>query len=306
MSKTIAFLKFKVLLEQEIRTFWHLLTSLEYSERWLSANQPLTLTLHPGDNRYPFRAIDISPEAFISEQIAVGSHLRENTLVNFVTTFECYLSELLERMLYLDPSLLFDSDMPIFAKELASVVQYSDVRRWLAAKVTNKYLRNKTHEEMIQRIGELCKAGVAKSLKSEIEEWSRWSLVRNCVVHTSRQITDDLVKVWPDRFSSVGGAIELTNEELARIHHLALKIAGAIDSRAVKTRIQKHDELLIAREIFVQKGIAKPNMLVAELNKIMQVKATQADVQKMLSAHIKGACPDSWQLSCRELSNLIG
>lgn len=306
MSKSVAYLKFKVLLEQEIRTFWHLLTCLEYAERWLTDNNPVRLTLHPGDDRYPFCAIDIAPTKFVAEQVEVASHLRENTLVSFVTTFECYLSELLERVLFLDPSLLSDSDMPIAAKELCAVVQDSDMRRWLAGKVTDKYLRNKTHQEMISRVDTLCKSGVSKSLASEIAEWSQWSLVRNSIVHTSRQVTGELSKAWSARFPTVGGRIELTNEELARVHHLALKIARAIDARAVKVRIQKHDELLIARELFIQRGITKPNALVAALNKIMQVKATQTDVQRMLSAHKRGSYPDSWELSFRDLSHVVG
>lgn len=306
MSKSIAYLKFKTLLEQEIRTFWHLLTSLEYSERWLATNNPSRLTLHPGDNRYPFKAIDISPGEFLAEQIAVASHLRENTLVSFVTTFECYLSELLERVLYLDPSLLSDSDMPVTAKELCDVVANSDMRRWLATKVTDKYLRNKTHKEMINRIDKFCESGVSKALANEIEEWSLWSLVRNSIVHTSRQVTSELSKAWPTRFPTAGGRTDITNEELARIHHLALKIAGAIDSRAVKTRIQKHDELLIAREAFVQKGIAEPNALVATISSLMRVKTTQTDVRRMLSAHKKGTYNDHWQLSYRDLTSLIG
>lgn len=306
MSKSIAYLKFKVLLEQEIRTFWHLLASLEYSERWLTANNPARLTLFPGDNKYPFRAIDISPSEFLAEQMDVASHLRENTLVSFVTTFECYLSELLERVLYLDPSLLSDSDMPITAKELGEVVQNTDMRRWLAAKVADKYLRNKTHEQMISKIDKLCRAGVSNSLAAEIKEWSLWSLVRNSIVHTSRQVTSELSKAWTTRFPTPGGRTNLTNEELARVHHLALKIAEEIDVRAVEVRIKKHDELLIAREAFVQKGITEPNALVATLSGLMRIKTTQTDVQRMLSAHKKDKYQDNWHLSHRDLTSLIG
>lgn len=306
MSKSISYLKFKTLLEQEIRTFWHLLTSLEYSERWLASNNAPRLTLNPGDDRYPFKAIDISPAEFLKEQPEVTSHLRENTLVSFVTTFECYLSELLERVLYLYPSLLSDSDMPVTAKELSEVVENSDMRRWLATKVTDKYLRNKTHKEMIRRIDKLCDSGVSNKLESEIEEWSRWSLVRNSIVHTSRQVTSELAKAWPQRFPTPGGRTDITNEELARIHHLALRIAGEIDARAVETRIQQYDALLIAREAFVQKGISAPNALVATLSSLMQIKVTQRDVESMLSAHKKGTYKDNWQLSHRDLTSLIG
>ncbi len=305
MSKSIAYLKFRTLLEQEIRTFWHLLSSLEYAERWLEAANPARLTLHPGDDKYPFRAIDITPKEFISEQTTVSSHLRENTLISFVTAFECYLSELLERLVYVDPSLLDDSELQISAKELASAVQTADPKRWLATKVTDKYLRNKTHAEMISKMDKFCKAGVSKSLADEIAEWSRWSLVRNSIAHTSRQVTSELSKAWPERFPAAGGPIALENKELARIHHLALKIADAIDERAVKTRIQKHDELLLAREIFVQRGISEPSALKATLGKVMTVKVSKIDIDKTLAAQRRGNHKDIWTLSVRDLNRIF-
>ncbi|QCI98157.1 hypothetical protein [Agrobacterium larrymoorei] len=305
MSKSVAYLKFKVLLEQEIRTFWHLSASLEYAERWLKHTNPAKLTSYPGDSRYPFRAIDISPGEFTGEQPEVLSHLRENTLVSFVTTFESYLSEILERIIYLHPSLLSDSEIPFLAKELCEIVVEADVRRWFASRVTDKYLRNKTHPEMIKRIDKLCEAGVSKSLANELAEWSQWSLVRNSVVHTARQTTQELSKAWPARFPTPGGLLAITNEELARIHHLALNIAAAIDARAIKTRIQKMDELLIAREIFIQRGISEPNALVAAVNRLMKSKITQGDVQIMLSQHKKRTYADSWHLTFRELSQIL-
>ncbi|GAB3444379.1 hypothetical protein NX773_15785 [Massilia solisilvae] len=306
MSKSIAFLKFKVLLEREIRSFWHILASLEYAERWLQSHGALRLASSPGDNRYPFRAINITPDEFVSEQNAVRSHLLENTLVSFVTTFECFLAELLERVLYLNPSLLADSDVPFQARQLCLVVGTTDMRRWLAAQMTDKYLRNKTHKEMISRLDTLCKAGVSGALSSEIDEWTKWSLVRNSIVHTSRQVTEELSKAWPQRFPTARGGLDLTNEELARVHHLAIKIAQAIDVRAVQTRIGKHDELLLARELFVQNGMAEPSALVAALSHVGRVQVSKKDVERMLAAHKKGNLSDSWQLSVRDLKDLVG
>ena len=81
MTKSVAFLKFRNLLEQEIRTFWHVLASLEYGERWLATHNPARLALFAGDNKYPFKAIDIPPAEFIAEQPEVASHIRENALL---------------------------------------------------------------------------------------------------------------------------------------------------------------------------------------------------------------------------------
>lgn len=305
MSRSVAFLKFRSLLEQEIRTFWHVVASLEYAERWLSSAMPGKLTAHPGDNRYPFKAIDISTSEFLGEQSQVLSHIRENALVSFVTAFECYLAELLERLIYLDPSLVADSDLQISAKELAEAVPTVDIKRWLAAKVTDKYLRNKTHAAMISRLDTFCKAGVSKSMTADIEEWSRWSLVRNSIVHTSRQVTPELSKSWSARFPAAGTPIILENKELARIHHLALQIAEAIDGRAVVTIIRKQDELLIARELFIQRGIGEPNILKATLGKIMRVKVTRVELEKMLADQRRGRQLDRWALSMRELTNMV-
>lgn len=305
MSKSIAFLKFKSLLEQEIRTFWHVLASLEYAERWLTKEAPATLTAHPGDKKYPFNAIDISPSDFIGEQMLVASHIRENALVSFVTTFECYLSELLERLIYLEPSLVMDSDLQISAREMAEVVPNTDMRRWLARRVTDKYLRNKTHGAMIERIDRFCKAGISKSLESEIQEWGRWSLVRNSIVHTSRQITAELSASWPTRFPTTGGPITLENKELARIHHLALKIAAAIDKRAVAALIHKRDEALIAREIFIQRGTTNATALRTILASIMPIKITRIDIEGVLAAQRRGIRADDWSLSMRDLALIV-
>lgn len=305
MSKSVAFLKFKSLLEQEIRTFWHVLTSLEYAERWLNTNNPTRLTTFPGDRRYPFKAIDIAPADFIAEQNDISSHIRENALVSFVTAFECYLAELLERLIYIEPSLVSDSDLQITAKELSGVVANEDMRRWLASKVTDKYLRNKTHAAMISRMDTLCKAGVSKALEREIQEWTQWSLVRNSIVHTSRQVTAELAKAWPTRFPTTGGQVKLENQELARIHHLALKIAEAIDARAIASVIHKKDELLVARELFVQRGIVDPNALKAALSGVMRIKATRVELERMLAEQRRGTNTDMWELSVRELKRIV-
>ena len=304
-SKSVAFLKFKSLLEQETRTFWHVIVSLEYANRWLDENKPPTLTSRAGDNKQPFKSINISTAEFIAEHVRVISHVRENTLVSFVTTFERYIAELLERLVYLEPSTITDSDVAIAAKDLAEAVSTVNVRRWLAAKMADKYLRSKTHAAMISKIDKICKAGVSGSMQAEIEEWSRWSLVRNSIVHTSRQVTPELSQSWPNRFPTAGGAITLDNRELSRIQYLALKIASAIDARAVATILHKRDELLIARELFIQRGIDNTGKLKAALCDIMSARATRAELDKMLADQRRGTRTDDWELTARDLSYII-
>jgi len=307
MSKSIAYLKFRTLLEEEIRTFWHLRTSLEYSQRWLNEiKTPIaSLSKYPGDNVKPFTYIDISPQEYKNNQPQVESRIRENALVSFVTAFECYLLELLQRVLYIDPSLLGDSDMQIAAKEIALALPEGELSRWLAVKVADKYLRNKSHAEMIKRLDTFCKAGVSSSMKAEIEEWSRWSLVRNSIVHTMRQVTPELSKSWVTRFPTPGAVIALTDLELIRVQSLALKLAEAIDKGSISHVIKNSDELLIAREIFIHHGIDEPNELKNRLRKIMMAKVTREMLQKMLSDQKNGRIRDHWQLSIRELNYVL-
>jgi hypothetical protein len=145
----------------------------------------------------PFKSIDLSVPEFLSHAPYIQACVRENAVVSFITAFEFFLFETLERLVYIDPTLINDSSIPIEAKEL-SLVTDQDVRRWLATKVADKYLRNKTHAEMIARIDKFAKAGVSK--RPEVDEWNKWSLVRNAVVHTSRFVTSDLAVAWPSRF----------------------------------------------------------------------------------------------------------
>ena len=60
--------------------------------------------------------------------------------VSFITAFEYYLFEILERLIYIDPSLINDSALAIEAKELA-LIENNDFHRWLSNKVADKYLR---------------------------------------------------------------------------------------------------------------------------------------------------------------------
>ncbi len=296
MARSITFTKFKVSLEAEIRTFWHLLSCQEYASRWLNniSPQPAHLSNYPGDNKNPFKSIDLSVPDFLSNSSYVQASVRENAVVSFITAFEFFLFETLERLIYIDPSLINDSSIPIEAKEL-SLVTDQDIRRWLATKVADKYLRNKTHSEMITRIDKFAKSGVSKL--PEVEEWAKWSLVRNAVVHTSRFVTNELAVAWPTRFRCVGEPLNLTDREVARVHHLALTISSAVDERAVASTIKDHDAKLFVRELFIQHGISNPREIRKELGRVLQARMTVPNVEKIVANQKKGIVTDHWHLS---------
>lgn len=303
MTKSLAFAKFKVSLEAEIRTFWHILSCQEYATRWLNQANPKPdhLSKYPGDNRNPFKSIDLSIPEFISHSPYIQDFVRENAVVSFITAFEFYLFETLERLIYIDPSLINDSSIPIEAKEISQVTD-QDIRRWLATKVADKYLRNKSHSEMIARIDKFAKSGVGK--RPEVEEWNKWSLVRNAVVHTSRFVTNDLASAWPDRFRSVGSPLHLTDKEVARVHHLALTLSSAIDERAIQSTIKDRDATVLARELFIQKGLDSPRAIRKELDRIIQSKISVPVIEKILSNQRKGTISDRWALSHGDLQKI--
>src|SRR5258707_14721460 len=102
---TLAFAKFRLSLEQEIRMFWHLQASLEYATRYLEPHKSSAqrLSAFPGDNKNPFASVDVPPEEFLRDMLYIRNHLRENSIVSFITVFESYLFDLLQRLVVLQP-----------------------------------------------------------------------------------------------------------------------------------------------------------------------------------------------------------
>jgi len=304
MARSLTFVKFKTTLEAEIRAYWHMLSCQEYASRWLTniTPQPARLSCYPGDNKNPFKSIDLPIPEFLSHSLHVQASVRENSIVSFITAFEFFLFETLERVIYIDPTLINDSSMPIEAKEI-SLITNQDVRRWLATKVADKYLRNKTHAEMISRIDKLVKAGISKL--PEVEEWGKWALVRNAIVHTSRFVTSDLAIAWPSRFQNIGDPLNLTDKEVSRVHHLALTLSSQIDERAIHTVIQKHDATLLTRELFIQKGLSGPKEIRKELGRVLQTKMTAPSIEKIIADQRKGNIADHWTLSHGDLQKIL-
>src|ERR1039458_4949123 len=109
--------------------------------------------------------------------------------------------------------LIDHSSMKIEAKELAAAVPRGDVRRWFATRVADNYIRNKNHAEMISKIAKFSKAGISARLKDKIDEWNKWSFVRNAIVHTSRFVTSDLAQIWPAGLHPLGRGLGMSGQE---------------------------------------------------------------------------------------------
>lgn len=306
MSKSIAFLKFKSTIELEIRAFWHTLAALELSERTVRSYTKPLLTDEPGNDSYPFKAISITPKAYIDEGESVAGFVRENSLVSFITTFEAYLFEIMERMIYLDLDAISDSEMNMSAKDIISAAKSHDSKQWLASKMAEKYLRNKTHQEMIKKIDKISKSRTFLSRTADIGEWHRWTLVRNSVVHTTRQITRELSEDWASKFPTPGQSFNLTNQDVSRVFSLAIDLAGTIDKAAVTQVIKKADALALAREIYIHFGISKPAELRNKLSNCgIRTKLSNVDLDRMLSQHKRGNGLDNLTLSSIEMQRFF-
>ncbi len=306
MARSIAFLKFKSTIELEIRAYWHLLSALALSDRVVAGYTSTRIPDEPGNSGYPFKAISISPNDYLGESSTIAGYVRENSLVSFITTFEAYLFELTERIIYLQPDSISDSDMILTASDVAATVKSKDARQWIARKVAEKYLRNKTHTAMIKKIDKLSRSGNSVSLKTIIDDWHKWTLVRNSIVHTTRQVTQELSGSWPSKFPRPGDTFNLTNQDVSKVFSLAIELAEKIDEMAVKQIIRKLDALVLAREIFVHDGLSDPGKIRQKISDAgMQVKLKNDELTSYLAKHKRGVEVDSLSLTATEFRRLL-
>lgn len=259
---SLAFQKFKKSLETEIRFFWQLVTSSIYTDRWwMTFNEPdklKRLSEFPGDKKNPFNSVDIPVKEYLDYNRHIPVISRENSIVSFVTTFEVYLLDITKRIIFLNPEIVNDSEMPFQANDIAKALNNGNMQEWFAESVANKYMRNKTHFKMLKRIENIAKIDIFNTHKIIAQEWDKWTYVRNAIIHSGRETTIELSLKWPDKFPNPQSDLRLTDKDVVRVHFLALEIASLIDRRVVDTLILDSDGLLLARELFVRFGISDP------------------------------------------------
>jgi hypothetical protein len=154
-------------------------------------------------------------------------------------------------------------------KHVAANVSRPDVRAWFAHRIADRYCRNKSHSELINSLAGLVKSGIKTEHAGEIDEWSRWVLVRNAIVHLGGEVTADLSSSWPVRFSRVGESIHLSTTDVTQIAHLSRTLVKALDERLLATVVKHADEVLLVQEIFVRHGLDNPSKLVVFVNSIL-------------------------------------
>lgn len=295
---SLAFQKFKKTLEIEIRYFWQITTSIIYTDRWWSnvgaENWPERLSEYPNDKKNPFNSIDIPVSDYLECNQNMENITIENSIVSFITTLEVYLFDITKRIIYLNPEIIDDSSMPFEAKDIASNLKYDNGREWFSNTVASKYMRNKTHLKMFKRMESLAKMNLFKTHSEIVEEWNKWTYVRNAIIHNGREATEDLVKIWPERFPNTNAKLNLTARDVVRVHYLALEIAKLIDVRIVETVINDEDGFLLIRELFVRFGYEDNGEVSQMIYHILNHKLSKTKVnqqiafQKKTNANISG------------------
>ncbi len=288
---SLAFQKFKKTLEAEIRYFWQINSSIIYTERWWNSieesNWPIRLSEYPGDKKNPFNSIDMPVSEYLKLNNQVANITIENSIVSFITTFEVYLLDITRRMLFLDPEIIGDSTMPFEAKEIAFGLTKHDALEWFSNCVASKYMRNKTHLKMLKRMETLAKMNLFKTYKTIVDEWDKWTYVRNAIVHCGREVTDDLVRIWSDRFPVINSKLNLTDRDVVRVHYLALEIAKKIDTRVIENNIKDEDGFLLIKELFVRFGDDNPSEVSQKIYKILNQKLNKNVVSQQIASQKK-------------------
>jgi hypothetical protein len=286
-GRSLSFLQFKLRLTAELREFWYLTNSTFYAQRWvqsLQGNQrPATLGAYPGDGEYNFHSLDIPPSEFELIAPSVRDQLRNMAVVALVTTFEVYLSETLKRILVLEPTLLNTSGLEFTAPQIVDWLSSATPGVPFADTAGERLLRNKSHMEMIEKVSRFARADVIKGHSASVETWSNWVLARNSIVHLGGSVSFELAKAWPGRFPAAGATVHLSDKEVAHVGYLALRLASAIDSRAVDSVITDRDSHLLARELFARYGMADPRSLSRAVSKHLETKFSKNQAEKAVA-----------------------
>jgi len=290
--QTLASLKALAALDRESTHYWHAAVAVEYAARWLNTltGPPEALHRYPGDNRDPFRRIPRTPDRFIAAGPANIEITRENTIVSFSGAFETYLFDAFERAVFLNPGFMSDSEIALNAKELAGSIGKISARAWFAQQAAAHYVRNKTHVAAIARLNKIAKLGL-KPDDTRLLQWSHWELVRNSIIHTSRQTSADLVRAWRARFPAERKKLQLSDQDISDVSSLARSLISDLDKRLCSEVVKKEDGKLLVREYYVRWGWADPAAISSQVSKLLRCKLKTQEVEHQIALQKKGDEP---------------
>ncbi|MES0871286.1 hypothetical protein [Pseudovibrio sp. SCP19] len=247
---------FKRRLTSEIRNFWLCRTSLEYSERWwrdveAEGKSINYISEYPGDDSTPFSSISISPSDYIAAKDDVLWSLRGNAITNIVTAFETYLYGGTKRAIFLNPAIMENSGIEFSAGDIGKSFDEHDPRIWFSEEIVKKYIRNKSHGEMIKKIDALIKGGIWKGQADLIARWVRKVTLRNALIHNAKLVNEELINAWPNKFLSIGSPIQLEDGDVIKSHFVAYELATLMDQQFIRTTVCDEDAKLLARVAYL-------------------------------------------------------
>ena len=180
------------------------------------------------------------------------------------------------------PELVENSGMPLDAGVIGVQLSRGDIRDWFSQKLADKYLRNLTHFRMLIKLQPILKCDFERTHKEKLEEWNKWTYVRNAIVHNGREVSEDLNRVWPEKFPVIGEPLALVDRDLIIVHSLALELVKIIDKRVLENYIKLEDAFLLIRELFVQFGIDDSPELARRMQSILNLKIKPQEIDKAL------------------------
>lgn len=283
---SLAFLKFIRRHEGELRSFHFNQVITAYGVRWLqehASDISGRITSHTGDDCSPFRNIDLPVSAIIALAPQQQHFATHGTVVRLVTVFENFLYDSIQRTVFLDPSCIETFEIKVDAQALAGAITGGTPRAWFAHFVADKLCRSKSPHDLVTRVDKILQAGTSGGLKNELEEYVKWTLVRNAIAHLGGDVTNELAQKWPARFPSAGRSLALTDKDVLRVAYLTRVLAKSLDAgqRAVAGR--QEDSKLLAAELFVRHGLADPSALSFEVNKTLSIRMNRTQAEKLLS-----------------------
>ncbi|MEM7119017.1 MAG: hypothetical protein AAF614_41750, partial [Chloroflexota bacterium] len=255
MGHSLAFLKFKHILTQEVQLYWFCLTAFEYSERWWnsipSGQIPRIIGDYPSDAGRPFSGINLRPSRYLGLKTSSAELIRGNAIVNICTAFETFLLYGFQRAIVTNPSIIEDSGMQFTAGELSEGIKTEDFSEWLAKNMVEKYIRGKSHAKMVEKIDSTILGGLSRGQSDLIARWNKIYLLRNALVHNGRRVSKELSEHWTSRFPNTDEAIVLDDGDVIKTHSIAYELAQCIDEQLIRTCIQWEDAKVLARIIYL-------------------------------------------------------
>jgi hypothetical protein len=294
---SLAHLKFRRRHEHEMRVYWHVAAGAEYAKRYWdnigNANWPKTLALQPGDKGPPFSFVDLEPSVYLAHGSDVLSSVAGNALVSLVTAFEVYLFDVVQRTVFLAPETVADSDVTVRAGDIATNISSESPRAWFGRFIADRYCRNKTHAELIKRVGKLVRSDIAKSQEAECDEWYRWVLVRNSLVHLGGEVSTDLAERWPARFPTPGILLELNGADINRVGYVARLLVATLDIRFLKEVVGTRDQEMLARELYIRFGTQNTSDLALRVSRTLACHFSKDSAARAISEQKRGLHPEA-------------